>query len=153
MHSEPNPLLKPLRKLYKILYALSKVPAFCTDELVRDLKQARKCIKEIEYAFAMPIHIHGVPGSVRQKLQNIAYNKGITGSAFLRQELNKILSREHIAEEEVVQVMIFGVPLENKNKLAALAARSGFCELAEFLRHEFHRIIRETPEHLQVKRS
>lgn len=152
MHTDTNPLLKPLRNLYKILYALSKVPAFCTAELLRDLKAARAAIRKIEHVFAKPIHVKGIPGSVRGKLRNIAANKGITASAFFRQEINKILSRAEVAKEEMVQIMILGVPISNKNKLADLAAKSGFYEVSDFLRHEFHRIVRETPEHMHIKR-
>jgi len=145
-----NPLLKPLKNLYRILSALSKVPAFCSEELMRDLKAARDAISGVCYT--QKVRIKRMPGSVRDKINNIAYNKGITTCAFLRAEINKILARTVNVAEKQVYLDVYGVPTERKFLLDEMADKCGFTDTSDFMRVELLRIIRETPEHLHVKR-
>jgi len=146
----PNPLLKPLKNLYRILAALSKVPAFCNEELLRDLKAAREAISQVCYT--QKVRIKRLPRSVGEKINNIADNKGITTCAFLRAEINKILSRPLAVIEKQMDVEVYGVPTEKKYLLDEMAVKSGFTDTSDFMRDELLRIIREAPAHLLVKR-
>lgn len=148
--SEPNPLLKATRKLYNILRKFNAIPAFRSDALTADLKAAELALKEANPAYTTDIVVKGVDAHVKQKIKNIAYNKGITVSQMMRPCVSRILEINIIPQIRD-RMEIKNVPLTLKTQLEIKLRDSGRC-LSELMVEEMQRIIRETPEHLHVKR-
>ena len=148
--STPNPLLKPTRNLYSVLCKLNAIPCFRSDALTEALKVAALALKESAQNFTEDIEVKGVPGPVKEKIQAIAYNKGITVSRLLRPCVSAILEI-NVMPEKKQRIKIKNISSTAKLNLE-VKLKVADKTISEALIEQMQRLIRETPPHLHVKR-
>lgn len=147
---QKSPLLKATRKLYNILRKFNAIPAFRNEQLTTDLKLAELAMKEADPAYTTDIVIKGVDATIKEKIKNIAYNKGITVSRLMRPCISRILEI-NVMPKNSDRMEIKNVPISLKTQVEVKLNGSGK-SLSGLMIEEMNRIIRETPESMHVKR-